>query len=102
MLDTFFSDTLDDDMLDQIVAFAGEASLEVQILLLNPFSSLGRSRAASLRLNAVSEVNHALFNICNASSSSAGLSHTIVISVSRSFNSFASNEKLMSASEKGR
>ncbi|MGD8781825.1 MAG: nucleotide-binding protein [Ignavibacteria bacterium] len=66
LLDTFFSDTLDEDVIEHIIALAFQKKMDIRILLLDPFSVFARSRAISLKQNSVYEVNCSLFMVYNA------------------------------------
>ena len=63
ILDTFFSDTLDIKTLENIFGTVNKLNCNIQLLILNPYSKLAKSRAAALNKSATFEINNALYNI---------------------------------------
>lgn len=66
LLDTFFSDSLDDEVLEQMVGLCRDSHCEMRLLVLNPFSQFAIARAHALNTEPVREINHALFSLRNA------------------------------------
>lgn len=63
LLDTFFSDSFPDSLLNKIISKSHQDSFTTQILILDPFSELAQSRSKALDQNAFEEVNTAIRNI---------------------------------------
>ncbi|MDX8400004.1 MAG: nucleotide-binding protein [Gallionellaceae bacterium] len=72
LLDTFFSDSLDDDVLSSLFGLSQLNKYPIKILMLDPFSEFAISRAHALKTSSVKELNIALFNIRNAINLSLG------------------------------
>ena len=68
LLDTFFSDTIPESLLNDIIRKSVQYKYKVQILVLDPLSELAKARARSLGgdINPVVEINRALRSIRNA------------------------------------
>jgi len=65
-LDTFFSDSIDEDVLSNIFKLSLQHKYPIKILILDPNSELSISRAHALHTSSVKEINTALFMIQNA------------------------------------
>jgi len=69
LLDTFFSDTLNEEVIHEIFNSANINSYSVKLLLVNPFSPIGLERAKYLpeidseSVNPLKEINKSLHNI---------------------------------------
>lgn len=66
LLDTFFSDTLEEAHVADIVRLCRDFSSPLRILILNPHSSFAIARGKSLRVNPLSEVNRAIMKLRRA------------------------------------
>ncbi len=65
LLDTFFSDSLDVDILAEMFKLCRKHDFEIKILVLDPFSEFAEVRAESInsKLGPVGEINEALLNV---------------------------------------
>jgi len=71
-LDTFFSDSIDDEVLSNIFKLSLKYKYPIKILMLDPNSELSISRAHALHTSSVKEINTALFMIINSINDSLG------------------------------
>lgn len=66
LLDTFLSDSLDDDVLRDMFNLCLRYGFQMNILILDPFSQFAAERARALDTNPLLEVDRALLNLRNS------------------------------------
>lgn len=66
LLDTFFSDTIEPAVLDELVDGALQYGYSIKLLMLDPVGRAARSRAHALGVNAIRETNRGLAQLRSA------------------------------------
>jgi hypothetical protein len=66
LLDTFFSDTLEEAQVTNIVRLCRDFSSSLRILILNPHSSFAAARGKSLKVSPLNEINKAIMKLRRA------------------------------------
>lgn len=66
LLDTFFSDTLEETHVTEIVRLCRDFSSSLRVLILNPHSSFAAARGKSLKVNPLNEINKAIMKLRRA------------------------------------